>query len=129
MNTAALVHAHKPWLKSTGPRTARGKSISCMNALKHGNRSAAVIAERRAVKHYLRVQKEFLKQIRLLLRYKRAGVSRKIIQEATNELVPPEYATLRIPIKNDIYTRMNTDRSHKFISAYQCSIRGFRETG
>ena len=25
---------HKPWLNSTGPKTAKGKAISCMNALK-----------------------------------------------------------------------------------------------
>lgn len=84
------IHVYKPWRKSTGPRTARGKEISRMNALKHGNRSAAAISQRRAVKHYLRVQKEFLKQVRLLLRLQRAGLLKKSdVLKATNELALP----------------------------------------
>lgn len=84
------IHVYKPWRKSTGPRTARGKEISRMNALKHGNRSAAAISQRRAVKHYLRVQKEFLKQVRLLLRLQRAGLLKKAdVLKATNELAHP----------------------------------------
>jgi hypothetical protein len=80
------VHIHKPWRQSTGPRTARGKAISRMNALKHGRRSAAVMAERRAVKHYLRVQAEFLKQVRQLLRLQRSGVIKQQGLKSTNEL-------------------------------------------
>lgn len=91
------IHKHQPWLKSTGPRSVEGKAVSRMNALKHGQRSAAVINERRAVKHYLRVQREYLKQIRLLLHYQRAGVSKKIIQKLTNELFYHDFPTLVIP--------------------------------
>ncbi|QQG35266.1 MAG: hypothetical protein HYS17_06795 [Micavibrio aeruginosavorus] len=68
---AERIHASKPWEKSTGPQTWSGKNIVKMNALKHGQRSAAVLAERRAAVQYLRRQKEFLKQVRLLLRLQR----------------------------------------------------------
>lgn len=34
-----LIQKWKPWGNSTGPRTAQGKVISSMNALKHGMRS------------------------------------------------------------------------------------------
>ena len=112
MNAAARrIHEHQPWLKSTGPRSVEGKSVSRMNALKHGNRSAAAIAERRAVKHYLRVQREYLKQIRLLLRYQRAGVSKKIIQKLTNELLLPAYGALHAPIKEP---QIHTDEHRPF---------------
>ena len=33
------IRAIKPWEKSTGPKTADGKSKSCQNAFKHGERS------------------------------------------------------------------------------------------
>lgn len=36
----ARILARKPWLKSTGPRSASGKRAAKMNALKHGHRSA-----------------------------------------------------------------------------------------
>ena len=89
MNAAARIHVHKPWQHSTGPRTPAGKAIARMNALKHGKRSAAVLAERRAVKHYLRVQKEFLKQVRLLLRVQRQAHLKK----STNEVMIPALST------------------------------------
>ncbi len=81
---SARMQTHKPWLKATGPKTAAGKSVTKMNAYKHGNRSAAVLAERRAAVHYLRVQKEFLKQVRLLLRMQR---SLKKSSKQTNEVM------------------------------------------
>lgn len=81
---SARMQAHKPWLKATGPKTAAGKSVAKMNAYKHGSRSAATIAERRAAVHYLRVQKEFLKQVRLLLRVQRAL---KKSSKPTNEIM------------------------------------------
>ena len=34
-----LIQNWKPWENSTGPRTAQGKVVSSMNALKHGMRS------------------------------------------------------------------------------------------
>ena len=36
------MHQNKPWLKSTGPKTAKGKANSAMRGLKHGRCSAAV---------------------------------------------------------------------------------------
>jgi hypothetical protein len=33
---AARIRQHKPWLKSTGPRTASGKAITSRNAYKGG---------------------------------------------------------------------------------------------
>ena len=34
-----LIHAHKPWTRSTGPKSANGKARSALNATKHGFRS------------------------------------------------------------------------------------------
>ena len=62
---------HQPWQSSTGPRTQAGKNVIKMNAYKHGCRSAASIAAHRAAVQYLRSQKEFLKQVRLLIRLRR----------------------------------------------------------
>jgi hypothetical protein len=36
-----LIMALKPWEKSTGPKTAKGKAASSRNSKKHGLRSAA----------------------------------------------------------------------------------------
>lgn len=36
----ASTRRNRPWLQSTGPRTAQGKARSSRNALKHGQRSA-----------------------------------------------------------------------------------------
>ena len=60
---ADRIRARKPWLESTGPRTLTGKSVSKMNAYKHGMRSAEVLARRRALVHFLREQKEFLQAV------------------------------------------------------------------
>ena len=37
---AERIKTWKPWLKSTGPQTEEGKSVSSMNALKTGAHSA-----------------------------------------------------------------------------------------
>jgi hypothetical protein len=36
---AEAIKRHKPWLKSTGPKTRKGKNRSRYNALKHGRRA------------------------------------------------------------------------------------------
>ena len=40
---------NRPWMKSTGPRTPKGKAKSKLNAWKHGQRSAEAVASRRAL--------------------------------------------------------------------------------
>jgi hypothetical protein len=47
---AARIRATRPWLKATGPRTKAGKKRASCNALKHGNRRAAYIEMKKAVK-------------------------------------------------------------------------------
>lgn len=36
------MHTHRPWLKTTGPKTEAGKRASAYRGLKHGRRSASV---------------------------------------------------------------------------------------
>src|SRR5262249_38170217 len=47
---AHLIRNWRPWTRSTGPRTAAGKKVTAMNALKHGFRSRRVRNEFRAVR-------------------------------------------------------------------------------
>ena len=51
---AELIRSSKPWLKSTGPRTAKGKARSASNALKHGFRSRAFIEQVRNERRLIR---------------------------------------------------------------------------
>ena len=53
---AARMHARKPWLKSTGPRTHAGKRTARLNATKHGHRSAKM----RELSRLLRAQQRFI---------------------------------------------------------------------
>lgn len=102
---SARMHTRKPWLKSTGPRTAAGKSRACMNALKHGNRSAAVITAHRETVHYLRQQRAFLKQVRLLLRLRRHAAK---TSKPTNEL-------MALPLLPSDSLRKNAGNPRKFL--------------
>ena len=43
---AARIRETRPWLRSTGPKTAAGKARCAQNALKHGRYSAAARAAR-----------------------------------------------------------------------------------
>ena len=50
---ATLIKKWKPWEQSSGPRTVQGKAHVSQNALKHGNRSTAVINELKEIKKIL----------------------------------------------------------------------------
>ena len=50
----AAAAARRPWLASTGPRTAAGKAASSLNALRHGLRTAEASRQRREVNRMLR---------------------------------------------------------------------------
>jgi hypothetical protein len=60
---AMMCRRHKPWLKSTGPRSFAGKARSCANAFKHGMRSAPL----RELARLLAAQKRFLLSYRKIL--------------------------------------------------------------
>ena len=57
---SALTRQQKPWLKSTGPRTAEGKLSSSTNSTTHGMTSRAAKEFKRALLQH----REFLKLIR-----------------------------------------------------------------
>lgn len=59
----------KPWQAATGPRTAAGKARSRMNALKHGLRSAEVVASRKELASLLREVREIIAFDRLAAEY------------------------------------------------------------
>jgi hypothetical protein len=75
---AAAIRRWKPWMKSTGPKTAAGKARAAQNAYKHGGRARparllheALAAQRSCVRHvvlYARLRKnatnELLARIR-----------------------------------------------------------------
>jgi len=54
------MHEHKPWERSTGPRTARGKDKVSANALKSGTRSASVKQAASVAYALNRIEKELL---------------------------------------------------------------------
>jgi hypothetical protein len=70
---AEMIRRHKPWQKSTGPKTLAGKNRSKINAHKHGARSA-VAARLRAVlrRHsiFLEAVDAHWKMQNLIARYK-----------------------------------------------------------
>ncbi len=51
---AGAIHRWKPWAASTGPKSQEGKATVSRNAWKHGQRSAAFIAEMRKVRELLK---------------------------------------------------------------------------
>ena len=56
---AIIIHNWKPWRHATGPKTARGKTASSMNALVHGARSRSGQEEARRVRLALRGARHF----------------------------------------------------------------------
>ena len=51
---AELIQRWQPWNQSTGAKTAEGRDVSKMNALKHGSYAAETKAELKTIKNYLR---------------------------------------------------------------------------
>lgn len=60
---ACAIRRHKPWEKSTGPKSKKGKEISSMNALKHGGRSISA----KEMENVLRHNRAFLKSVKLYM--------------------------------------------------------------
>lgn len=56
---ACAIRRWKPWKKSTGPRTSKGKDKSRYNALKHGHRSAEI----RELYRVLGLQRRYVRSI------------------------------------------------------------------
>jgi hypothetical protein len=65
---SALLRRTRPWLRSTGPRTAAGKARSAQNALKHGHCTAAANAEISAIRTALQAQRAYLRAVEACLR-------------------------------------------------------------
>ena len=82
---ACVLRRHKPWKKSTGPRTAQGKEKSKYNATKHGSRSAAFIRLRKA----LAAQGAYLKLVKDRIKYGEKSCSqlKSFGNAVTNELL------------------------------------------
>ena len=87
----------KPWLHSTGPRTAAGKAKVAGNSLRHGARSAAM----RRLRAALRRQREFRNRAVAYLAYRKACPNprpdksiaypdvRQFLDEQTGQNAPP----------------------------------------
>ena len=58
------IRSCKPWLKSTGPRSAAGKKVVSLNAWRHGGRSRAMRIANRAIKVALAMQDHFIDTVR-----------------------------------------------------------------
>ena len=58
------MRTHKPWLRSTGPRSPEGKARASRNAWRHGCRSAAM----KGLRDALRRQRRFIAALDLALR-------------------------------------------------------------
>ena len=80
---AAKLHARKIWLKSTGPRTTQGKSISRLNALTHGGTS-------RPAKDFMAHFRGYHALLRLCFQKKR-----ELLQIQKNELIALRHAKSR----------------------------------
>jgi hypothetical protein len=65
---AELIRVHRPWTKSTGPRTDEGKARSASNALKHGFRSRAFIERIQEERQLVRDAAETIALTKMLLR-------------------------------------------------------------
>lgn len=68
---AERIRTHKPWEKSTGPRTRAGKKRASQNAAKHGNDRHEIRHVRKALKAhraFLALTRAFMAQDKLSCR-------------------------------------------------------------
>jgi hypothetical protein len=63
IRVAKRTRAQKPWLQSTGPKTAAGKKRASQNAYRHGRSSARYKAAYRRLSMLLMIQKRHSKAI------------------------------------------------------------------
>lgn len=85
---SAMMRARKIWLKSTGPKTTEGKAASSMNALRHGEYSAAYRKSCRLMNAALARHRRFLGFLTTYSRMKK--------KFPANELLEPLARALRI---------------------------------
>ncbi|MCC7305630.1 MAG: hypothetical protein IT558_05150, partial [Alphaproteobacteria bacterium] len=64
---AEAIRRWKPWEKSTGPKTARGKARVRWNAVKHNNRGREI----QDIYEYVRVSRAYLRKINEEIRFRR----------------------------------------------------------
>lgn len=57
---AELIHAWKPWERSTGAKTPAGKVRAAANSFKHGMRTAEMIATGKKIKSLLAWSRELV---------------------------------------------------------------------
>ena len=62
---AERIRSQKPWLKSTGPRTTRGKIASSRNAMRHG----CYGTEFKMLSLYLKMQKHYIDTLRFMIKH------------------------------------------------------------
>ena len=84
---AEAIRRHKPWEKSTGPKTLRGKQSSSLNALKHGLRSKSASE----LKEVLRINRDFVKHYQLfcMLMIRQGVHASKLIKNAEKSMGTP----------------------------------------
>ena len=61
---AAMIRNWKPWERSTGARTLAGKAKSAKNAIKHGMKSAASLAQWRELREFMTKCNQTEKEVR-----------------------------------------------------------------